>query len=193
MAKQFRGLIREGGRTLDDIAEVLHEQGYIAQRDPDLVLEDLDRVVGGVEIFGKQFTIREDQRELLGALEQLERDLEMAKIDITDMTNQNVRDALNAIETYYQTDEPIDTTELDELTTLAIESPTHDQQILIRNRALLPKIAPEQDFGDVTFTKDYTLAGTKQQAAAPRTFNKEFEIASERKNTLKALKDCLGG
>jgi hypothetical protein len=191
MAKQFRGLVREGGRSLDDIAEVLHEQGYIAQRDPALVLEALDRVVAGEEIFGDQFAIREDQRELLGALEQLERDLEVAKIDITDMTNKEVRDALNAIETYYQTDEPIDTTELDELTTLALESPTHDPQMLTRAQALLPRISPEQDFGDVLFAKDYTLAETDEPFVGMLTANKEFEMASNRKNTLKALRDCL--
>ena len=190
---QFRGLVREGGRTLDDVAEYLHEQGYIAQRDPDLVLEALDRAVAGEEIFGDQFTIREDQRELLGALEQLDRDLEMAKIDITDMTNAEVRKALNEIETYFQPDEPIDLTQLDMLTKIALEAPEHDPQMLARAQALLPPISPEQDFGDVSFTKDYTLAGTTQQLARTRTFNREFEIASKRKNTLKGLKDCLGG
>jgi hypothetical protein len=191
LQKSFRGLVREGGRSLDDIAEVLHEQGYIAQRDPELVLDALVAAAEGEELFGDQFAVREDQRELLGVLEQLERDLEMAKIDITDMTNKEVRDALNAIETYFQTDKPFDTTELDELTTLAIESPTHDPQMLTRARALLPPISPEQDFGDVQFAKDYTLAETDEPFVGMLTANKEFEIASERKNTLKALRDCL--
>jgi hypothetical protein len=193
LQKEFRGLVREGGRSLDDIAEVLHEQGYIAQRDPNLVLEALDRAAGGEELFGDQFAVREDQRELLGALEQLERDLEMAKIDITDMSNAEVRKALNEIETYFQLDEPIDTTELDELTKLVLSAAKHDPQMLARAQALLPALAAVQDFGDVQFTKDYTLAGTKQQIATTRTFNREFEIAAKRKNTLKDLKDCLGG
>ncbi len=193
MRQQFRGLIREGGRSLDDIAEILHEQGYIAQRDPDLVLEALDRMVGGEEIFGDQFTIREDQRELLGALDQLSRDLEIAKIDITDMSNAEVRKALNEIETYFQTDDEIDTTQLDLLTKVALDAPRHDPQMLARAQALLPELAAEQDFGDIAFTEDYTLAGTTQQVARTRTFNREFEIAAKRKNTLKGLKDCLGG
>lgn len=193
MAKNFRGLIREGGRTLDDIAEILHEEGYIARRDPELVVEALDRAVAGEDIFGTAFQIDEKQRELRSRLEELANILDQQGIDITDMTNTEVREALAAIETYFQTDEPIDTTKLDMLTKIALESPTHDPQMLSRAAAMLPPISPEQDFGDIKITEDYTLAGTKQQAVVTRTLNKEFEIAKERKNTLQKLKDCLGG
>lgn len=193
MAKQFRGLIREGGRALDDIAEILHEEGYIALRDPELVVEALDRVVAGEDIFGTAYTIDEKQRELRSRLEELANILDQHGIDITDMTNAEVRAAIDSIETFFQTDEPIDTTQLEMLTKIALESPTHDPQMLSRAVAMLPPISPEQDFGDIKFTEDYTLAGTKQQVAATRTLNKEFEIAKERKNTLKKLKDCLGG
>lgn len=193
MAKNFRGLIREGGRTLDDIAEILHEEGYIARRDPELVVEALDRAVAGEDIFGTAFQIDEKQRELRSRLEELANILDQQGIDITDMTNTEVREALAAIETYFQTDEPIDTTKLDMLTKIALESPTHDPQMLSRAAAMLPPISPEQDFGDIKITEDYTLAGTKQQAVVTRTLNKEFEIAKERKNTLQKLKDCLRG
>jgi hypothetical protein len=193
MGKQFRGLIREGGRGLDDIAEILHEEGYIARRDPELVLEALDRVVSGEGIFGNQFDIDEGQRELRSQLLELANIIEQAGIDINDMTNKEVRDAIEAIETYFQTDETIETGEYDALTKLALESAEHDPQMLASAQLVRPAISPEQDFGDIKFTEDYTLAGTKQQVARTRTFNREFEIASLRKNQLKSLRDCLGG
>ncbi|NOR35868.1 MAG: hypothetical protein GQ577_03890 [Woeseiaceae bacterium] len=193
MAKNFRGLIREGGRSLDDIAEILHEEGYIAQRDPELVVEALDRVAAGEDIFGTQAPINEKGRELRSRLLELENIIEQNAIDIANMSNAEVRAALDAIETYFQSDEPIDTTELTKLTELVFSAAQHDPQMLARAQALLPKLATEQDFGDISFTEDYTLAGTTYQLAATRTFNKEFEMASERKDTLKALKDCLGG
>jgi hypothetical protein len=191
---QFRGLIREGGRELDDIAEILHEEGYIAKRDPWLVLDAIDRAASGEGIFGNQFTIDEKQRELRSQLLELANIIEQAGIDISDMTNKEVRDAIDAIETYFQQDdEVIETTELDKLTELVLSSAEHDPQMLARAQALLPALAAVQDFGDVKFTKDYTLAGTKERVTATRTANKEFELASKRKGTLKMLKDCLGG
>jgi len=193
MTKQFRGLIREGGRALDDIAEILHEEGYITHRDPELVVEALERVIEGEDIFGTAVTVNEKARELRSRLEELANILDQHGIDITDMTNAEVRAAIGAIETYFQPDKPIDTTKLDMLTKIALESPTHDPRALSVAVALLPPISPEQDFGDIKITEDYTLAGTKQQVAATRTLNKEFEIAKERKNTLQKLKDCLGG
>jgi len=192
MKLNFRGLIREGGRTLDDVAEFLHESGYIAARDPELVLEALDRVASGEEIFGDQFTINEEKRELLTALEQLSKMLDESGIEINDMTNAEVRAAMEAWETYYQSDEKIDSSELDKLTKLVLSSATHDPQMLARAQNLLPEFAPTQDFGDVELTQvGETVDGRPVKVRTDA--NREFELAQKRKNMLKALKDCLGG
>ena len=189
---QFRSLFRgDAGRSLDDIAEYLHEEGYIAARDPDLVLEALERAAEGELVHGDQFTIDEKKRELAIGLESLAEELDKAGIDITDMTNKEVRDAINAIETYYQPDDTIDTTKLNMLTKVALESAEHDPQMLARAVALLPRISPEQDFGDIKFTEDYTLAETDEGFVGTLTANKAFELASKRKDSLKMLKDCL--
>ena len=188
VASLFRG---KKGRTLDDVAEFLHEQGYIAARDPALVLEALDKAAEGEMIYGDQFTIVESQRELADSLEALAEMLDKQGIDITDMTNKEVRDAIDAIETFYQTDDKIDTTKVDMLTKVALDAAEHDPMMLTRAMAALPRISPEQDFGDVQFTKDYTLAETDEAFVGKQDANKAFELATKRKDSLKMLKDCL--
>lgn len=189
---QVRGLIKESGETLDGIAEFLHDEGYIPARDPNLVLEALERELSGDLVFGSQFTVKQDQQELLGQLEQLASILDQYGIDIADMSNAEVREALAQIESHYQTDDTIDTTELDELTELVFTVAEHDPAMLARAAALLPMLSPVQEFGDVKFTKDYTLEdGTK--VTRKRAANREFEQASKRKNVLQKLKECLGG
>lgn len=193
MELNFRNLFRgTDGRTLDDIAEVLHEQGYIARRDPNLVLDALDRAAAGEMIYGNQYTIREDQRELLTALEQLEQALGMAQIDITDMTNKQVRDALNKIETYYQSEKFDDTSELDKLTELALSSAIHDPQMTARAQSMLPEYRDIQDFGDVELT-EFGVDTEGRPVKVTQEANKAFRAAKRRRESLKLLKDCLGG
>jgi len=192
MKQSFRGLIREGGRTLDDIAEILAEQGFIKERDPWLVLDALDRAAGGEEIFGNQAYIDEDKRALLGALEELSNMLDQHGVDINDMTNAEVRKAMEEMETYYQTDDEIGSSELDALTKLVLASAQHDPQMLARAQSMLPEFAPTQDFGDVRLFE----AGLDEQGRPVRvsqTANRAFLRASKRKNTLKLLRDCVGG
>ena len=192
MSLNFRGLIREGGRELDDVAEYLHEEGYIAQRDPALVLEALDAMAGGEEIFGTAYNIDESKRELLGALEQLARDLEMGQIDISEMSNAEVREALNKIETYFQRDKIDDTSEIDKLTAFVLSSAQHDPQMTARAQSMLPEFRETQDFGDVSFIEEGVDTKGRPVRVTQKA-NRAFELAQKRKNMLQALKDCLGG
>ena len=187
----FRGLIRKGGDTLDGIAEILHDEGFIAERDPELVLEALDRMAAGEDVFGNQFTVNEQQRELLTVLEQLAETLDRNAIDINDMSNAQVRAALKELETFYQSDDKLDTSELDSLTKLLFAAAEHDPQMMAKAMELLPEINPIQEFGDVKFSDDVTIRG--KPAVHTRAANVEFERAQNRKNVLKKLKDCAGG
>lgn len=189
---QVRGLIKETGDTLDGIAEILHEEGYIPTRDPNLVLDALERELGGDLVFGDQFNVKTDQQELLGQLEQLASILDQYGIDISEMSNPEVRKALEEIESFYQTDDEIETSELEALTKLAFATAQHDPNMLAKLELSLPRIAPMQDFGDVQFTDEYTLPGG-QKVTRTRAANKEFEKAKKRKNVLEKLKECLGG
>lgn len=189
-----RGLIRDAGDTLDGAAEIAAEQGYIASADPDLLLEALEREADGELVFGNQFKIREGQRELLAKLEELAEILDRNGIDITSMTNEEVRAAINKLDTFYQSDDKLDTTQINELTKLLFSTAELDPAMLARAAAMLPAISSEQDFGDVKFTDIKTLDGkNKQSVLHTRTANKEFEMAKRRKDVSKMLKDCLGG
>jgi hypothetical protein len=191
MKLNFRGLIKDGGRTLDDIAETLHEEGYIAVRDPNMVLDALDREAGGDLVFGNQFNIDTGQQELLGQLEQLSQILDQNGIDIADMTNAEVRTALANLDTFYQTDETIEDDEYAKLAKAAFAAAEHDPAMLARLELMIPRIAPIQEFGDITFTDDVTIDG--KPGTRTRAANREFEMAKKRKNLLEKLRECLGG
>lgn len=188
---QIRGLIKDAGDTMDGAAEIAHEQGYIAARDPELLLEAIIRESEGEPVFGTQFNVKEDQRDLLASLEDLERVLEENGIDIQDMSNKEVRDALKALKTYHQDDTKINLDEVQDLADFVFLAAEHDPQMLARAAAMLPVIAPIQEFGDVQFVDDVTIDG--KPTTHSRAANVEFERAKKRKNVLDKLKDCLGG
>ena len=147
----------------------------------------------GEEVFGTSYTINEEKRELLGTLEQLERDLDEAGIDIDEMTNAEVRKALNEIETYYQTDEFKGTSKLNNLVREVMASAEHDPQMMARAMQMLPEFKVTQDFGDVSIVVEEGVDTEGRPVKVTRKANRAFELAQKRKNMLKALKDCLGG
>jgi hypothetical protein len=190
--KQVRDLIREGGLTLDGIAETLAEEGYIVERDPEKVIEALEREISGDAVFSRTHAINTEEQELLGQLEQLAHFIEEAGIELDNMTNAEVRAALAEMDTFYQTDKDLDVNSLAGLTQLALESATHDPSLMAKLAARIPAIAEEQDFGDVRFTDTLTLAGGKE-VLHTRAANSDFRRAKKRSNVLQKLKDCLGG
>lgn len=187
-----RGLIKEAGDTLDGIAETLVEEGYIAARDPELVIEALERELEGDLVFGNQFNVKTDQQELLGQLEQLASILDQYGIDPSELTNAEIRQKMSEIESFYQTDKGLEVTDLELLTKLAFSTAQHDPQMLAKLELALPRLAPTQDFGDVKFTDEYTLPDGRK-VTRTRAANKEFTMAKKRKNVLDKLKECLGG
>ena len=188
---QVRGLIKDAGDTLDGAAEIAHEQGFIAERDPELLLEAIIREAGGEPVFGTQFNVDTEQQELLGTLDQLANTFDQHGIDISDMSNAEVRAALANLDTFYQSDETIDTDEMNDLADFVFLSAEHDPQMMARAAAMLPHIAPIQEFGDVQFVDDVTIGGKPKKHI--RAANVEFERAKKRKNILDKLRDCLGG
>jgi len=191
LKKMTRGLVRDGGDTLDGAAEIAHEQGYIAERDPQLLLDALEAEAGGDPVFGSAFDVKQDQQELLSRLEELSNILDQNGIDIADMTNAEVRAAMEELDTYHQDDTKIDTETLGDLGDFVFLSAEHDPQMLARAAAMLPHIAPIQEFGDIQFTDPVTVKG--KPMLHTRSANQEFRRATMRKTLLEKLKDCLGG
>lgn len=192
MKKQIRGLIKEGGDTLDGMAEMAAEQGYIAARDPELLLEALEREAGGEYVFGNQFKVNEAARELRNNLERLEQLLDQSGIDIADMSNAEVRAAMDDIEVYDQLDDSdIDIDELDELTKNAVTSALHDPALQGRIAAMLPELALTQEFGDIEIRTPGVYGG-KPGVKVSRA-QKDYERAVKRKGVLQKIMDCVNG
>ena len=192
MAKQVRGLIKDTGDTLDGMAEMAAEQGYIAERDPELLLDALEREAGGEYVFGTQFTINESARELAANLERLEQALDQAGIDITDMDNADVRAAMESMEVYDQLDDSnIDLDELDELTKNAVTSALHDPALQGRIAAMLPELALTQEFGDIEIRTPVIVAGRKGVKVSRA--QKDYERAVKRKGILDKIRKCVNG
>ena len=82
--------------------------------------------------------------------------------------------------------------DLEKLTRLAFTAAEHDPSMLARLAEQLPEIAERQDFGDVAFVDTLELE-EGGQVTRTRKAQREFELASKRRNTLKKLKDCVGG
>lgn len=190
--KQIRGIIKEAGDTLDGAAEIAHEQGFIAERDPELLIDAIEREMDGEPVFGNQFTINEKARELASTLDRLTQLLDQAGIDINELDNEQVRAAMAEIETFEQLgDDDVDIDVLDELTRAAVTSATHDPVMLTKIAAMLPELAMKQEFGDVKLKVPVIHKG--KAGARVTTAQKEFDRTVKRKGILEKLMDCVNG
>jgi hypothetical protein len=148
--------------------------------------------MGGEPVFGNQFTVNEELRELAGNLERLEQLLDQAGIDVADMSNAEIRAAIRDIEVYDQLgDDDVDIDVLDELTRAAVTSATHDPVMLTKIAAMLPELAMKQEFGDVKLKVPVIHKG--KAGARVTTAQKEFDRTVKRKGILEKLMDCVNG
>ena len=94
-AKARRGLVRDTGRTLDDAAEIAVEAGYLAERDPNLLLEAI-----GSELRGQRVNAAErgnpEAQNVRAALEQLDEYLRQVGVDIKTADNPAIKQLLRA-------------------------------------------------------------------------------------------------
>lgn len=90
---QLSNLVRNEGRSLDDVAEIAEEAGYISERDPDVLLEAIDRELGGDPVFS---TAAENQQlqEVDYNIRELQGIIEEAGIDMNEMSNEQIRASL---------------------------------------------------------------------------------------------------
>ena len=192
VGKQIRGIIKEAGDTLDGVAEYAAEKGYIAERDPNLLLEAIERELDGEPVFGTEVAIDEAARELSETVERLEELLGQAGIDISSMSNTEVRAAMEDIEVLDQLDdESLDIDKIDELTRTAVTSAQHDPHLLAQITGMLPELALTQEFGEIELRTPIIhegKAGTRVSRA-----QKDFERTMKRKGILDKLLDCIHG
>ena len=108
LQKEFKNLVREGGRTLDSAAEIAFEAGYIPEYDDALLLEQINREVQGLPVFGRGAD--PEMAALSRTLDELAEILEKADIDIntTELTNAEIRKLLRGDQRFEQMDDTIE-------------------------------------------------------------------------------------
>lgn len=196
---------REGGTTAD-LAEAAAEAGYIPENNENLLVEALRDELAGNPVFGAVDGGNLGLRDLSAKLDELATYIDEAGLDIENMTNEEVRKALEERETFAQ----IDLKELQNLTQMVMnevltaeetaqlgapftaESPV--DVTLARAQAMLPEVAETQDFGDVTISANVRIEETGKRARVDKIpAQREFDKAVKRKNVLKRLLDCVSG
>ena len=206
-ARDFQDLIAKGkkkGRSLDDIAEIAQEAGFIAERDPEMLLEAIGAEKSGKPVFGFASPGDPLLRQLGDQIDELASFIQAEGIDLDVLSNAEVRKLLEAGDKFEQ----IDTTELDELIGI-IEAMTKAQDmaitkgdlvqpdridtVLARAAAEMPHIFDRQDFGDLAFTDTVRIQETGETAEVTENVQKVFDRAVKRKNILKRLLDCVSG
>jgi hypothetical protein len=181
------GLIREAGNTLDGAAEAAHEAGFIAQRDPWLLLDAIDQEAAGdlVHGFFETNTIAQDRANMLDTLMH---EIESLNIDL-DLSTAEIRRRLKAGTTFAQMDKQ----SLDELTLLAFTSSEHDPKMQALLEESIPRISDKQDFGGVEFVDPIIEAKTGKQGKMTRQAQQVFDDEVKHRKRLKKLLDCLDG
>jgi hypothetical protein len=184
-----KGTGKSKGLTLDGMAEIAHEAGFIAERDPDLLLEAIEREKSGNPVYGSASPGNPELLMLADALDQLGSFIEAEGIDLEVMTNAEVRKLLAAGEKFDQ----IDTTELDELTELVFTTAEHDPAMLARATELMPSVYSRQDFGNVEIADTFRVEETGGVAEVREFAQKRFDRAIKRRNVLRKLWKCVSG
>ncbi|PHS70696.1 MAG: hypothetical protein COB23_03215 [Methylophaga sp.] len=86
-------LYRSTGRSIDDMAELLAEAGFIAERDENQVLDVIDRELRGESVFalGQEDTALQSVQQ---NLEQLADIIDQAGLDVNALNNEEIKQAL---------------------------------------------------------------------------------------------------
>jgi hypothetical protein len=95
MQKVRVGLVNDKGRTLDDIAELAVEHGYLSERDPNLLLEAISKEMMGKKVYrqGKQDA---DLLNVRAAIEQLDDHLRTLGVNVKEMDNAAIKKMLQS-------------------------------------------------------------------------------------------------
>lgn len=168
VAKEIRGLIRDGGMTFDAAAELANEAGFLAEYDTDQLLNALDQELRGEPVFGRGAD--PEQAALAKNLEDLGSLIDQLGLDLEKMTNPEIRAALTG-----------------ELTL------TQDNQIEIPG-VLPDNLELVQDFSGIVITEDIAIAGRPGDfVGVSRPAQTQFDNAAKRLRGMQDLLECVNG
>ena len=183
--KAFRGAMSEEGLSFDAIAELAYERGYITEYDQTKLLEAIDRELAGTQVFSRTAAVNEELNELRQQMEQAAQFMEQEGIDIKNMSNEEVRKAIQSFKSFDQSD-------LEGWTRLFGEAMANDPELLLGLWSQRPRIGEQQDFSSVTFTDKFVTPNGKT-GTYTRTAQEDYDKAVNERNVLKQLMDCVNG
>lgn len=186
--KQFVGVISKEGRSFDAIAELAYEGGYITEYDQNALQEAIDKELSGEQIFSRLATVNEELREQRAMMEQAEQWFEAEGIDLNQMSNADVRTAIEGIKTLEQSS----MSDLEAWTRLVGLSMNHDASVLAAAEMSMPRVADEQDFSSITFTDKFITEDGKTGTYTQNAQDAYDEAVNDR-NLLNQLTDCING
>ena len=186
--KQFVGVISKEGMTLDAAAELAQEQGYIAEFDQAQLMEAIDRELAGEPVFSRTAQVNEEMQQILDLMEQAETFFEGEGIDLTTMTNQEVREKLKAVKSLDQ----MAGDDLASLLTTLGAMIDNDPSLMAEIMRQLPRVDESQDFRDVEFTGKFVDEKGKKGKYKINA-QKAYDRAVKERNALKQLMECVSG
>lgn len=188
LGTQYPGVISKEGRSLDGLAEVAFEGGYIDSYDQTLLLEAIDRELSGEQVFSRTAEINTELNDLLNLLEQSSAYLEESGIDIENMTNAEVRKAIEGVKTLSQSSTE-DLKGLYELLGKAIE---RDPALMGEAAKAMPRITKDQNFASIEYQIPFIDSKGKTGTATINAQEAHDDAVSKR-NRLNRLLDCVNG
>lgn len=166
LQRMVKNLVLEGGLTHDEAAELAEEAGFIAERDPEMLVEAVMREAGGEKIFGRGADPL--AAKLAKDLDELADILNQSEIDIQALNNFEIRKALLGAETLHQSE--------------IIEVPG----------ALPDNILEGQNFGELEIVMQMEIAGRDGKIVGiSRSANAAYQTAVNRLRSMQDLLECL--
>jgi hypothetical protein len=197
ISKAKMGRWKEGGALLSDVAERAAESGFIPEGEEKTLLAAISRELAGEPVYGTTDTGDPLMRDIDVSMRTLDRMMAEAGIVLEDLSNEEVRTLLKAIDTFDQdlTGDQLRQTLQAMINAEDRHSAEADQidALLARSTELLPLIYQEQNFGDIELTDTVTREGTGEVLQITELAQVKYDRAVKRKNTMKRLLDCVSG
>jgi hypothetical protein len=191
------GTVSSKGKSIDAMAELAQEAGYIAEADEKMLVEALDKELMGSPVYSQQHQVDTALEGMLNQMETVARFLEEENIDLNDMTNTQVRDYLKGVKTLNQstpeslrewTNLMLAVSQMSEQAAGGAILPNQFDTMLTKAEAAMPRVAANQNFKDVEFTDRVDDNRTVKYSAQDR-----YNNAVRSRNMLKQLAKCVSG
>jgi hypothetical protein len=209
-ARDFGDLINKGtgkskGDTLDGMAEAAYEAGFIAERDPELLMEAIEKEKAGTPVYGTDSPGDPMLRTISEKLEELSSFIQAEDIDIDVLSNPEIRKLLEGSETFNQ---EIDTNYLKDLQSTLENLAMKEEGLVLedeitsedpvstvpaRAAAEISAIYQQQDFGNVQITDTLTLKESGETVKVTDFAQAVFTKEVKRRNILRKLWKCVSG